>query len=103
MSGSLRPAPTAFDRRPKSRGRQALDAALFLAAAVVVGWAGAHRLGDGVIALRRGPEVSLAHQPGLFWTLAVVHLLIAAGCLALSAIAVRALLKPRAPAPDARP
>ena len=79
--------------RPKSKGRLAIDAVLFLAAAGVVGWSGLHRLGEGVVTLRRGPEVFLSTQPGLFWTLTGLHVAVVLICLAISGLAARTLLR----------
>lgn len=81
--------------RPKSRGRQALDAVLFLAAAGVVAWSGLRDIFNGRLTVRRGADVMLADQPGLFWGLLVVHVVIVLICLAVSALSVRALTKPR--------
>ena len=83
--------PLPPDRRPKSRGRLAIDVVLFLAVGAVVGWSGLHRLGEGVVTLRRGPEVFLATQPGLFWTLTGLHVVVVLVCLALSGLAARTL------------
>jgi hypothetical protein len=80
-------------RRPKSRGRLAIDVVLFLAVGAVVGWSGLHRIGEGVVTLRRGPEVFLASQPGLFWTLTGLHVAVVLICLALSGLAAWTLLR----------
>lgn len=85
--------------RPKSKGRLAIDAVLFLAVAGVVGWSGLHRLGEGVVTLRRGPEVFLATQPGLFWALTGLHVAVVLICLAISGFAARALLQAFATGP----
>ena len=85
--------------RPKSKGRLAIDAVLVLVAAVVVGWSGLHRLGEGVVTLRRGPEVFLATQPGLFWSLTGLHVAVVLVCLAISGLAIRALLQAFAAVP----
>ena len=85
--------------RPKSKGRLAIDVVLFLAVAGVVGWSGLHRVGEGVVTLRRGPEVFLATQPGLFWSLTGLHVVVILICLALSGLAARALLQAFASGP----
>lgn len=79
--------------RPKSKGRLAIDTVLFLIAAGVVGWSGLHRVGEGVVTLRRGPEVFLATQPGLFWSLTGLHVAVVLVCLAISGFAARALVQ----------
>lgn len=81
--------------RPKSKGRLALDAVLFLAAAGVVAWAGLRDIFNGRLTVQRGPDVLLADQPGLFWSLLAVHIVIVLICLAVSALSARALLKSR--------
>ena len=40
-------------------------------------------------------KVLLADQPGLFWSLLAVHVVIVLICLAVSALSARALLKTR--------
>jgi hypothetical protein len=84
-------SPNPITRRPKSRGRLAIDVVLFLAVAAVVGWSGLHRIGEGVVTLRRGPEVFLATQPGLFWALTGLYVAVVLVCLALSGLAARTL------------
>ncbi len=81
--------------RPKSKGRLALDAVLFLAAAGVVAWAGLRDILNGRLTVQRGPDVLLGDQPGLFWSLLAVHVVIVVICLAVSALSTRALLKSR--------
>ena len=81
--------------RPKSRGRQALDVVLFLVAAGVVAWSGLRDIFNGRLTVQRGPDVMLADQPGLFWGLLIVHIVIIAICLTVSALSARALLKNR--------
>lgn len=83
------------DSRPKSRGRHALDAVLFLAAAGVVALPGLRDIFNGRLMVRRGADVILADQPGPFWSLLVVHVVIVLICLAVGALSVRALLKAR--------
>lgn len=83
--------PTPPGRRPKSRARLAIDVVLFLAVGAVVGWSGLHRLDEGAVTLRRGPEVFLATQPGLFWALTGLHVAVVLVCLALSGLAARTL------------
>lgn len=70
--------------RPKSKGRLALDAVLFMAAAGVVAWAGLRDIFNGRLTVQRGPDVLLA-----------VHIVIVLICLAVSALSARALLKTR--------
>jgi len=84
---------TSVTGRPKSKGRQAIDAVLFLAAAGVVSWSGFRHLNEGRILLRSGADIRLAEQAGLFWGVLAIHILIVLLCLALGLIAARALLK----------
>ena len=50
---------TSVTGRPKSKGRQAIDAVLFLAAAGVVSWSGFRHLNEGRILLRKRPPKGL--------------------------------------------
>ncbi len=79
--------------RPKSKGREALDAVLFLGAAGVVGWSGVGDLEDGRIVAKYGIDIGVADKPMLFWGLMGVHLLVFVACLVICFMSARALFK----------
>ena len=84
---------TSITGRPKSKGREALDAVLFLGAAGVVSWSGFRNLDEGRILLRSGTDIRLAEQAGLFWGVLTIHILIVLLCLGLGLLAARALVR----------
>jgi hypothetical protein len=80
-------------RKPKSRGRNIMDAVLFGALAVLFLVTAFWRIDIGEISLRRGSVVRLSENPTEFWIWIAVHGLIVLVCAGLSVIAVRGALR----------